>query len=149
MGGILSSIVRVYGDLNTVISELSRTKRSFDSFLARVSIVTPPISNPSISFWQEDPPFPQLVDAHSSTLPTTTDIVILGSGISGASVAYTILNQSDKRGTSPRIVILEARDLCSGVSGRNGGHIKCSPYMEYAGLKTRFGMEHTMKLLNC
>lgn len=148
MGAILSSVARVYGDLNAVISELSRTKRSFDSFLARVSIVTPPVSNPSISYWQEDPPFPNLVDAHSSVLPTTADIVIIGSGISGASVAYAILNQSDKREISPRIVILEARDLCSGASGRNGGHIKCSPYMDYAGLKTRFGMEHAMKLLN-
>jgi hypothetical protein len=148
MGPILSSIHRVYVDLSAVISELSHTKRSFDSLLARLSVVAPPIPNPSKSYWQEDPPFPNLVGVQSPDLPRTADIVIIGSGISGASVAYTILNQSQKRGIYPGIVVLEARNLCSGATGRNGGHIKCSPYMEYARLKARFGVEHAKKLLN-
>lgn len=148
MGAIVSSIQRVYLDLSAVISELSQTKRSFDSLLARLSMVTPLVPNPSKSYWQEDPPFPNLVDVQSPELPTTADIVIIGSGISGASVAYTILSQSSKRGISPRVVVLEARNLCSGATGRNGGHIKCSPYTEYAGLKARFGREHAKKLLH-
>lgn len=61
MGAIFSSIHRIYLDLCAVISELSQTKNSFDSLLARISIVTPPVPNPSISYWQEDPPFPNLV----------------------------------------------------------------------------------------
>ncbi|EAU36666.1 predicted protein [Aspergillus terreus NIH2624] len=148
MGAIVSSIQRVYLDLSAVISELSQTKHSFDSLLARLSMVTPPVPNPSKSYWQEDPPFPNLVDVQSPELPTTADILIIGSGISGASVAYTILSQSSKRGISPRVVVLEARNLCSGATGRNGGHIKCSPYTEYAGLKARFGRERAKKLLH-
>ncbi|KAL4894641.1 FAD dependent oxidoreductase-domain-containing protein [Aspergillus ambiguus] len=147
MGPVLSSIRRLYLDLSTVISELNHTKRSFDALLTRLSTVTPPVPNPSKSYWQEDPPFPNLVDAQSPDLPTTADIVIIGSGISGASVAYTILTQSSKRGASPKVVLVEARKLCSGATGRNGGHIKCSPYLEYAGLKARFGREHAKKLL--
>ncbi|EAW16437.1 NAD(P)/FAD-dependent oxidoreductase [Aspergillus fischeri NRRL 181] len=145
--GQANCIRRICLDLSAVISELSPTKHSFASLLARISSVTPPVPNPSISYWQEDPPFPNLVDIQSPGLPTTADIVVIGSGISGASLAYTILTQFDKRGISPEIVLLEARDLCSGATGRNGGHIKCSPYVEYAGLKARFGVEHAKKLL--
>ncbi|KAF4181652.1 hypothetical protein CNMCM7927_000531 [Aspergillus lentulus] len=147
MGAIFSTIRRICLDLSAVISELNQTKHSFDSLLARISSATPPVPNPSISYWQEDPPFPNLVAVQSPDLPTTADIVVIGSGISGASVAYTILTQFDKRGISPEIVVLEARDLCSGATGRNGGHMKCSPYVEYAGLKARFGVEHAKKLL--
>ena len=125
MGAIFSSIRRICLDLSAIISELSQTKHSFDSLLARISIVTPPVPNSSLSYWQEDPPFPNLVDVQSPNLPTTADIIVIGSGISGASAAYTILNQSDKIGISPEIVVLEARDLCTGATGRNGGHIKC------------------------
>lgn len=114
--------------------------------MCRVSIVTPPVPNPS-SCWQEAPPFPYLLDAQSPDLPTTADIVV-GSGMSGANVAHTILDQSHKRGISPEIVVLEARNFCSGATGRNGGHVKCSAYVEYAGLKTRFGAEHAKKLLS-
>lgn len=148
MGAIVSSIFRVYLDLKAVISELCQTKLAFDSLLARVSNVTPPGPNPSKSYWQEEPPFPSLVDAQSPVLPTTADVVVIGSGISGASVVYTILHQAHNRGDSPRIVVLEARSLCSGATGRNGGHIKCSPYVEFAGLKARFGVERAKELIS-
>lgn len=52
-------------------------------------------------------------------LPTTADVVIIGSGFTGASLAYHIaqLNASED------VVMLEARECCSGASGRNGGHL--------------------------
>ena len=93
-------------------------------------------------------PFPNLVDLQSPNLPTTADIIVIGSGISGPSAAYTILNQSDKPGISPEIVVLETRDLCTGATGRNSDHVKCSPYVEYAGLKARFGVQQAKKLLS-
>lgn len=82
----------------------------------RVSIpVSLPRDNPTISYWQDPPD--DIADLRSTPeLPRTTDIVIIGSGISGASIAYNIL----KRAPGTKVVMLEARQACSGATGRNG-----------------------------
>jgi hypothetical protein len=151
---------------------------------ARAAIPTTlPRSNPTVSYWQDPPD--AISDLRSTeSLPETADVVIVGSGISGASVAWNLLtrgaggngakaktgkdaedgvNHKDKsevgtgighagglkgptarRGgavpsnsarlaagarsnTNPRngeadqtIVMLEARQACSGATGRNG-----------------------------
>lgn len=47
----------------------------------------------------------------------TTGMLIVGSGITGTSVAKHLLEgQPDAR-----VTIVEARTLCSGATGRNGG----------------------------
>ncbi|MFW6075256.1 MAG: NAD(P)/FAD-dependent oxidoreductase [Chloroflexota bacterium] len=48
-------------------------------------------------------------------LPTHADVVVIGGGVAGTSVAY----QLSKRGHS--VVLLEMRGICSGASGRNAG----------------------------
>ena len=53
-------------------------------------------------------------------LPEETDIVIIGSGITGASVARYFAE--DARAKDLKIVMLEAREACWGATGRNGGH---------------------------
>lgn len=55
----------------------------------------------------------------SKSVPTESDVVIIGAGISGASVAYHLLQQN-KGLNRPRVTILEARQACSGATGRNG-----------------------------
>jgi glycine/D-amino acid oxidase-like deaminating enzyme len=62
------------------------------------------------------------LDRHRTTedLPTDADVVIVGSGLSGALLAYLLL----KAKPSLRIVMLEAREVCSGASARNGGQVK-------------------------
>ncbi|THU83290.1 hypothetical protein K435DRAFT_570043, partial [Dendrothele bispora CBS 962.96] len=50
------------------------------------------------------------------------DAVIIGSGISGALTAYSLLTSSK---VPKSVVMLEAREACSGASGRNAGH--CRP----------------------
>ena len=72
------------------------------------------------SFWRSQPDF---LDYYRSTesLPEISDIVIVGSGFAGASAAYHLLNQSDDS-TKPSITMLEARQACSGATGRNGEH---------------------------
>jgi hypothetical protein len=78
--------------------------------------VTLPRPNPTSSYWQE-PPDPVVADYHASEkLPETADTVIIGSGITGSLVAWNLL-QSPSRGN---IVMLEARQACSGATGRNG-----------------------------
>lgn len=79
-----------------------------------------PVANSTLPYWRT-----QLheIDSHRSTaeLPTECDIIIIGAGMSGVSTAYFILNDNP---SPPSVVILEAREVCSGATGRNG--ILCS-----------------------
>lgn len=63
------------------------------------------------------------LDNHRSTpdLPQETDILIIGGGYAGASAAYHLFPE-EQPGTPPKVVLLEARELCSGATGRNGLH---------------------------
>ncbi|KAF2009034.1 FAD dependent oxidoreductase [Aaosphaeria arxii CBS 175.79] len=56
------------------------------------------------------------VDTH---LPTNVDVVIIGSGITGAVAALRI---SEKK-PELRTALVEARGICTGATGRNGGFI--------------------------
>lgn len=81
----------------------------------RTDILVPlPHPRPTASYWQ-DPPS-RIADLRSTDeLPASADIVIIGSGISGAAVAWNLLEDGPRD-----IVMLEARQACSGASGRNG-----------------------------
>lgn len=57
------------------------------------------------------PTFPQLTEAVS------TDVCVVGAGIAGVSVAYELV----RRGHD--VVLLEAREVVSGESGRTSGHL--------------------------
>ena len=61
------------------------------------------------------------LDSHQSSpdLPAETDILIIGGGYAGASAAYHLCDGTSQA-ESPRVVLLEARELCSGATGRNG-----------------------------
>ncbi|SMY23060.1 unnamed protein product [Zymoseptoria tritici ST99CH_1A5] len=76
------------------------------------------------SFWHREPD-PVLV-GHRTTrdLPETADVAIIGSGMTGTSTAYSLLNGNDK---PLKVVMLEAREACWGATGRNGGH--CQPLL--------------------
>lgn len=75
-----------------------------------------PSERPTESFWQV-PPHPELSTRQSFNLPEKADVIIIGSGMTAASIAHHLLS-SDSRIT---VTILEARTLCSGATGRNGG----------------------------
>ncbi|CAG7947350.1 unnamed protein product [Penicillium nalgiovense] len=99
-----------------------------------------PVPNGMTSFWRTEPHF---LDSHRSTesLPQECDIVVVGAGYAGVSVVHHILDQINPRLKSPSIVILEARQACSGATGRNGGHIKPDVYNGIAGLAADHGVE--------
>ncbi|KAI1024290.1 hypothetical protein LB504_005157 [Fusarium proliferatum] len=80
-----------------------------------------PRPNPSISLWQE-PAHPTVSSIQSPTLPQYADIVVIGSGITGCSVTKALL-ENDSLDSPSRIVVLEARTLTSGATGRNGGQL--------------------------
>ncbi|KAI0400814.1 FAD dependent oxidoreductase superfamily protein [Xylaria palmicola] len=85
-----------------------------------------PVPNPTTPYWRTEL---HPLDSHRSTedLPAKTDVAIIGAGMSGVSVAYHMSQPDATAGGSaaaPSILLLEARQVCSGATGRNGGHVK-------------------------
>lgn len=79
-----------------------------------------PVNGGMTSFWRSQP---DTLDNHRSTetLPESSNIVIIGAGYTGAATAYHCLEQGQSTGRKkPSIMILEARQACSGATGRNG-----------------------------
>ncbi|KAF1816484.1 FAD dependent oxidoreductase, partial [Eremomyces bilateralis CBS 781.70] len=82
-----------------------------------------PTPSPSKSFWHSEPSSFLLGHRTTADLPSSADVVIIGSGITGASVARYLKEEEGAAGLS--VVMLEAREACWGATGRNGGH--CQP----------------------
>ncbi|CAK1362057.1 putative oxidoreductase OrdL [Cercospora beticola] len=99
-----------------------------------------PVPNATQSFWRSDL---HALDDHRTTerLPAEADIVIIGAGYAGASLAYHLLEKSETSQKPVSIVLLEARQACSGATGRNGGHLKPDPYYRAAGALKTHGRE--------
>lgn len=137
-----------------------------------------PISNPSQSYWLKDPsPISNHGSGPDIAIPEYTDIVIIGSGITGTSIARAILDHDvNNRGTKRplQVIMLEARDVCSGATGRcvvllrilyslshthtqpfvyppilsrNGGHITPVLYQEYCELKKQYGQQVAIQII--
>lgn len=92
-----------------------------------------PVSEATKSFWLFSTPDCNPLAEHGrhDPLPSRSqhpvDVTIIGSGISGCFTLYHLIQalRSTSRSIS-RIVMLEARQFCSGATGRNGGH--CTAY---------------------
>lgn len=96
-----------------------------------------PVPNPVDSFWTADP---KKLDNYRSSggLPSEADIVIIGSGLSGVATAYFLLKDNPN---PPSIVLLEARKISSGATGRNGGHVKPDTYSDIPKYAKLFGIK--------
>ncbi|KAK4153214.1 FAD dependent oxidoreductase-domain-containing protein [Chaetomidium leptoderma] len=101
-----------------------------------------PSRNPTESYWLTDPSPALLGHRGTADLPETADVVVVGSGITGAFAARFLLLGEGGGGDGAAavggggggggadaqkggVVMLEAREACSGATGRNGGH--CQP----------------------
>ena len=80
-----------------------------------------PRSHPTTSYWQ-DPPDAIANHQSSDHLPDHVDLVVIGSGITGATIAYNVLNAQP----GLEVLLLEARQAASGASGRNGRSDCCA-----------------------
>lgn len=150
MGVVLSTLQDAIKICITTASLLKALSTEFGQALKRAS-QSPglPNPNPTQTYWLNDPPYPELANASSSSLPQTADVAIIGSGIAGASVARSLLHERRRSNTSPdeKVVVLEARQLCSGATARNGGHIKPSPYESFSLLSKLFSKARAAALV--
>ncbi|RKK96934.1 hypothetical protein BFJ68_g6401 [Fusarium oxysporum] len=101
-----------------------------------------PSTNPTAPTWQT-PPHPDVANAQSHALPSETDIVIIGSGITGIGAAHSLLNHP--KGTGLRVTMLEARTAVSGATGRNGGHLVSDSDSLFPALVDTIGVERAIE----
>jgi len=162
MGVFLSFLRHALKTLIAATSLLKALSVEFNQALKRAS-QPPGLPNPDVSrtYWLRDPPFPELTNVSSPEFPKTADVAIIGSGICGAAIARSLLHERRRHNTdtSERVVVLEARQLSSGATARNGGHIKSAPYESFsqfcktlskdrAAALTRFQKQHLESLIN-
>jgi glycine/D-amino acid oxidase-like deaminating enzyme len=86
---------------------------------------------------------PDKLANHRSTadLPLYSDIVIIGSGYSGSTCAYYLYKNEHVNKTLLKITMLEARETCSGATGRNGGHLNADMYYSYKNYSDKYGQQ--------
>ncbi|KIY52156.1 DAO-domain-containing protein [Fistulina hepatica ATCC 64428] len=98
----------------------------------------------SLSGWLQGVRSDPLLDYRSAAeLPASAGVIIIGSGITGVTTAYELLNSADP---PKSIVLLEAREFCSGATGRNAGHCKPDQYRGFSSYQKKFGTEQAMKV---
>lgn len=95
-----------------------------------------PVENPTTSFWQI-PLHEKLRGIQSKDLPVQSDIVVIGSGISSCSVVRQLLTG----GFAGSITVLEAREICSGATGRNGGRLHVHAVQDFDRFRRKYGDE--------
>ncbi|OXG42291.1 FAD dependent oxidoreductase superfamily [Cryptococcus neoformans Bt120] len=105
-----------------------------------------PIDNPTKSFWIEGAESPYRNHRSTPELPSEVDVVIVGSGYTGATMAYWI-HKFTQNGQTPNMLVLEARDICGGATGRNGGQLRPHFYSRYPTWSARFGPDGALKVI--
>ncbi|KAK8915040.1 hypothetical protein H634G_08343 [Metarhizium anisopliae BRIP 53293] len=78
-----------------------------------------PTPDSTHSYWHREPSAVLLGHRTTEKLPPAADVIVVGSGITGAFAARELANEGRN------VLLLEAREACWGATGRNGGH--CQP----------------------
>ncbi|KAJ0269189.1 hypothetical protein Brms1b_013661 [Colletotrichum noveboracense] len=103
-----------------------------------------PVGNSTEPFWRTEL---HELDSHRSTehLPAECDVLIIGAGFSGTALAHYIYEDNP---SPPSVVILEAREACSGATGRNGGQLKPDVYFNIPKYIEKYGVDATVEVAN-
>ncbi|KAF8682718.1 DAO protein [Rhizoctonia solani] len=124
----------------------------FKAFNQSSHCISPlPAQNPTKSFWLDSEAAANPLGQVGSTGPLSeaADIVIIGSGITGCSTAYHLsqLFRKSGEGKNQSVVILEARDFCSGATGRcrNGGHLTAATIHDFQRRVEAHGVEEALR----
>lgn len=99
-----------------------------------------PVSNSTKSYWlTETSPIAKL----RSTWADEAEVVIIGSGMTAASLCRTLYFKRP----DIKIILVEARSLCSGATGRNGGHIKAMSPGAWLERKNAYGQKEALRIM--
>lgn len=104
-----------------------------------------PLPAASLSYWHRTTrAFKYLNHNRENAPPASTTYAIIGSGLTGALVAYNLL----ERGVQGEdILILEAREAVSGSTGRNAGHVRPDAFRNFSGYQALHGSEQALKIV--
>ena len=99
---------------HTAVKQVDQLSASYEQLQQRVkSDPGLPLPDPTRSFWHDT--LSPIATHVPDVLPSYADVVIIGSGITGASTARTLIREGDR---DLSVLMLEARDACSGATGR-------------------------------
>ncbi len=89
------------------------------------------------SFWQATAPV--FTGAKTGDLPATADVVVIGGGFTGISAALNLAR------SGVNVVVLEAGEVMSQASGRNGGHCNTGVAQNFSALVESQGVEQATR----
>ncbi|KAL4984983.1 FAD dependent oxidoreductase [Aspergillus falconensis] len=96
----------------------------------------------SNSYWIREFPIEYEDEWVKAPAPDTVDVAIIGSGITGATVAYQLAELRPEL----EVALFEARGLCTAATGRNGGHIGRPDAHGIIDLAEAFGVEEALRI---
>ncbi|KAF5009272.1 hypothetical protein FDECE_4484 [Fusarium decemcellulare] len=99
-----------------------------------------PVKNSTKPFWLTQP---SSIGKLQSQWHDSVDIVVIGSGMTAASLVNSLYSKRPDL----KIVLVEARDLCSGATGRNGGHLKAMSPGVWFDRKQQFGLDEALRIM--
>ena len=112
-GRLLTCSHRVPEKEEAVVDATEWTDNQLPSVNAMANLPSP---QSTASFWHSEPSETLLGHRTTAALPAEADVIVVGSGITGASVARYL--SEDERAKHLRVVMLEAREACWGATGR-------------------------------
>lgn len=97
-----------------------------------------------MSYWLEQLPNKRVQNTQQNLPAGVTDVVIIGSGITGASVAYHLA----KNDPTLSCVLLDKGEISAGATGCNGGFICPGTSERFSASVKRYGLQITQELFD-